>query len=50
MRTPGLTDRQIERQRDMMKLIVIFLNFANVPKNLSKGEDLCPFSAVQQPS
>jgi hypothetical protein len=33
----------------MMKLI-IFLSFANAPKNVMKGEDLCPFSAAQQPS
>jgi len=29
----GLTDGQIERQSDMMKLIVAFRNFANTLKN-----------------
>jgi hypothetical protein len=34
----------------MMKLIVVFFNFSNAPKNVLKEEDLCPFSAAQQPS
>ena len=32
------TDRNIERQRDMTKLMVAFLNFANPPKNVHRNK------------
>jgi len=49
------TERQSDRQRDRATdrqndRETVFLNFANGPKNVLEGEDLCPFSAAQQPS
>ena len=39
-RTDGQTDRRTDRRTDVMKLIVDFVNFSNVPKNRVTTENM----------